>query len=140
MPQGWKWRTAKSSAFARRRAFLRAPWTLLATGGFGANPAMLAEYAPAVRDAAYIGSPHSLGSAGTWAAALGAELLFMGSYQGQGHVVAGTPARLGPGLGSFGAIVVNARGRRFADETARPVVFRRACLGAARRLGGGAVR
>ena len=102
---------------------LRAPWTLLANGGFGANRAMLAVHAPEVQDAAYIGSPHSQGSAANWAAALGAELLFMGSYQGQGHVVADTPARLGPGLGSFGAIVVNALGRRFADETASPSSF-----------------
>ena len=109
---------------ARTRAgVLRAPWTLLANGGFGANRAMLAAYAPEVRDAAYIGSPHSVGSAAGWAAALGAELLFMGSYQGQGHVVADKAARLGPGLGSFGAIVVNAGGRRFADETASPSSF-----------------
>jgi fumarate reductase flavoprotein subunit len=102
---------------------LRAPWTLLATGGFGANSAMLARFAPDIAQAVYIGSASNDGAGIAWADALGANLLFMDSYQGQGHVTLGGTGRLGPGLGSFGAIAVNALGARFADETMSPSAF-----------------
>ncbi|MBV8912957.1 MAG: FAD-binding protein [Acetobacteraceae bacterium] len=102
---------------------LTAPWILLASGGFGANRAMLARHAPEIAHALYIGGPGSDGRAIVWGGALGAEMLFMDSYQGQGHVAADGRGRLGPGLGSFGAIVVNAAGRRFADETMSPSSF-----------------
>jgi fumarate reductase flavoprotein subunit len=109
------------------RGTLRAPWTLLASGGFAANPAMLARFAPGTERAVGIGSPGNDGRGIGWAADLGAELLFMDSYQGQGHVTTDAAGRgtgrLGPGLGSFGAIVVNARGERFADETMSPSAF-----------------
>ncbi len=102
---------------------LAAPWTLLASGGFGANRAMLARHAPEIAAAVYIGGPGNDGRAILWGEGLGAETLFMDSYQGQGHVAADGRGRLGPGLGSFGAIVVNAAGRRFADETMSPSSF-----------------
>ncbi len=99
---------------------LHASWTLLASGGFGANRRMLARFAPEITDAVYIGSPANDGRAILWAEALGAQLLFMDSYQGQGHATPDGAGRLGPGLGSFGAILVNADGHRFADEAISP--------------------
>lgn len=102
---------------------VRASATLLASGGFGADRAMIKQHAPEIADAAYIGNAASDGRAIRWAQQLGAATRFMASYQGQGHVAADGKGRLGPGLGSFGAIVVNARGERFADETMSPSSF-----------------
>lgn len=99
---------------------LHAPWSLLASGGFAANRDMRARFIPDMEDALYIGSPGSDGRAIGWGEQLGAGLLFMDSYQGQGHAILDGAGRLGPGLGSFGGILVNAAGRRFVDETISP--------------------
>jgi fumarate reductase flavoprotein subunit len=104
------------------RRFL-APWTLLAIGGFAGNRSMVERFAPEVAAAVNIGLGPNDGRALEWGRALGGELLFMDSYQGQGHVTADGKGRLGPGLTSLGAIVVNARGERFADEAMGPSEF-----------------
>jgi fumarate reductase flavoprotein subunit len=44
----------------------------------------------------------------------------MDSFQGQPHVCPGGAARLGGALPALGAILVNRRGQRFADETMGP--------------------
>jgi fumarate reductase flavoprotein subunit len=44
----------------------------------------------------------------------------MDSFQGQPHVCPGGAARLGGALPALGAILVNRRGERFADETMGP--------------------
>jgi fumarate reductase flavoprotein subunit len=101
----------------------QAAWTLLALGGFAGNRSMVERFAPEVVDAVNIGLGPNDGRALEWGAALGGELLFMDSYQGQGHVTADGKGRLGPGLTSLGAIVVNAHGERFADEAMGPSEF-----------------
>ena len=102
---------------------MRGRWTVLATGGFAANRALLARHAPEILDAVYIGRGPNDGRAHEWGTALGGSLAFMDSYQGQGHTLPGGAGRLGPGLTSYGAIVVNAAGVRFADEAMGPSEF-----------------
>jgi fumarate reductase flavoprotein subunit len=96
------------------------PLTVLASGGFAGNAEMVARFAPEIVGAVNIGHGPNDGRAIAWGAALGAELLFMTGYQGQGHVTADGLGRLGAGVTSLGAIVVNAHGERFADESMGP--------------------
>ncbi len=96
---------------------------LLASGGFASNRAMIARHAPEIVDAINIGSGPNDGWAVQQGAALGGQTLLMDSYQGQGHTTPDGSGRLGPGLTSFGAVVVNLRGERFADEAMGPSEF-----------------
>ena len=96
---------------------------LLASGGFASNAAMIAEHAPEIVGAINIGRGANDGWAVQQGAALGGELMLMDSYQGQGHTMPDGSGRLGPGLTSCGAIVVNADGNRFADESMGPSEF-----------------
>ena len=99
---------------------IEAPITLLACGGFAANRNMLAQFAPEIADAAHIGCPHNDGSGITWAQALGAATSFLDSYQGHGHVTVDRKGRLGLGLTTLGAVLVDRNGRRFVREDIGP--------------------
>ena len=107
----------------RSGAAINARHTLLASGGFASNAAMIAQHAPEIVGAINIGCGANDGWALQQGAALGGELMLMDSYQGQGHTTPDGTGRLGPGLTSYGAIVVNARGERFADESMGPSEF-----------------
>jgi fumarate reductase flavoprotein subunit len=96
---------------------------LLANGGFAGNREMVQKFASEMAGAVNIGRGPNDGRAMAWAVELGADLLFMDSYQGQGHVTFDGKGRLGPGLTSMGAIVLNAEGRRFSDESMGPSEF-----------------
>lgn len=89
---------------------------ILATGGFGANKAMLRQWIPAMADAEYVGSRLSGGELIEAAAALGAQLAHMGGFQGHAHVNPGGRTHLGGSLPRLGAIMVNLSGRRFGAE------------------------
>lgn len=93
---------------------------LLACGGFAANRDMLARFIPEVVDAIHIGSRYNTGDAFDWARPLGARIGYMDAYQGHGHVTADGKGRLGLGLTSFGAILVNSEGQRFVREDVGP--------------------
>ena len=96
---------------------------LLASGGFASNAAMIAQHAPEILGAVNIGRGANDGWAVRQGAALGGETLLMDSYQGQGHTMPDGSGRLGPGLTSYGAVVVNKAGQRFADESMGPSEF-----------------
>lgn len=89
---------------------------ILATGGFGANKAMLRRWIPAMADAEYVGSRLSGGELIEAAVALGAQLAHMGGFQGHAHVNPGGRTHLGGSLPRLGAIMVNLSGRRFGAE------------------------
>ncbi len=107
----------------RGRGAILGHQVLLASGGFASNREMIARHAPEILDAVNIGLGPNDGWAMQAGAGLDGELLLMDSYQGQGHTTVDGKGRLGPGLTSYGAIVVNALGHRFADESMGPSEF-----------------
>ena len=113
---------SKEDAFSvttRARTFT-APSLLLATGGFAANPALLAQFIPEVAHALHIGAGPNDGCAIAWGRKLGAGVAQMDGYQGQGHVNPGSGTRLGMALPPLGAFLVNREGRRFVREDVGP--------------------
>lgn len=103
-----------------REQTIEAPFTVLACGGFAANRKMLAEFIPDITGALHIGCPHNDGCGIAWGQALGAATSFLDSYQGHGHVTADGKGRLGLGLTTLGAIMVDLNGRRFVREDIGP--------------------
>jgi fumarate reductase flavoprotein subunit len=99
---------------------LRAPSTLLATGGFGGSRSLLGEFIPEMADALHIGAGPNDGCAIAWARGLGADVALMDGYQGQGHVNPPGKTRLGMALPSLGAIMLNRDGERFVREDIGP--------------------
>jgi fumarate reductase flavoprotein subunit len=97
-----------------------APFTLLACGGFAANRTMLRQFVPEIADALHIGCPRNDGCGITWGQSLGAATSFLDSYQGHGHVTVDGKGRLGLGLTTLGAILVDRNGRRFVREDIGP--------------------
>lgn len=88
---------------------------VLATGGFGADAALVVQHIPSMANALYCGHHGSTGDALRWGEALGAATADLGGYQG--HCVAD-----GPGLPVTWALIirggfqVNSTGRRFSNE------------------------
>ena len=114
---------------------VEAPATVLATGGFGADPAIVRAHMPELAEALYIGSAHNDGAGIGWARALGAPVRDMGGYQGHGHATRIGNGRLGAGVTSVGAILVDPGGRRFVNEDIGPSGL----AGHVARCAGGAV-
>jgi fumarate reductase flavoprotein subunit len=111
-----------SEAGSRRHVATRA--VVLATGGFGADPGLLARLCPAASGAVHVGGALSDGAALRLVEGLGAVLACTDAFQGQPHVsphlVGGERPRFGAALPALGAILVNRQGLRFADETMGP--------------------
>jgi fumarate reductase flavoprotein subunit len=97
---------------------------ILATGGFGADRALLARLCPEGARAVHVGGRLSDGTALRLAEGLGAAVACADAYQGQPHVsphlVGGERPRFGAALPALGAVMVNRLGRRFVDETIGP--------------------
>ena len=102
------------------RQSFAAPTTILACGGFAANRDMLRDHVPEVVSARHIGCPTNRGCGIVWGRELGAATAFMDSYQGHGHVTVDGKGRLGFGLTSAGAILIDRDGRRFVKEDIGP--------------------
>jgi fumarate reductase flavoprotein subunit len=98
--------------------------TILATGGFGGAPDLLARFCPEAAGAVHVGGALSDGAALRWTAELGADLLCMDAWQGQPHVsphlLDGERPRFGGALPALGSILVNRLGRRFVAEDMGP--------------------
>jgi fumarate reductase flavoprotein subunit len=90
---------------------------LLATNGFAADRAMVAEHMPEIAGAVYHGSEGSTGDALRIGTGLGAATAFLDAYQG--HAALAMPAATLAGWATVmhGAFLVDGRGRRFGDET-----------------------
>jgi len=93
---------------------------VLATGGFGANPDLIAKYIPKASGILFPGHHGSTGDGLKIATDLGADTAHMDAFQPY-------PAYLGPGKRSVspevilsGGIMVGPDGRRFVDETRYP--------------------
>lgn len=100
----------------------RAAVTVLACGGFAASRATMERYLPAVASARYLGGRGHHGDAVRWAGQVGADLVDMGGYLGQGYAIACATdprhhaARLNPGVVTAGAVIVDRSGRRVVRE------------------------
>ncbi len=98
--------------------------TILATGGYGGAPDLLARFAPPARHAVHAGGAGSTGFGVRVAAELGAEMQCMDAYQGQPHVsphlIGTVRPRYGASLPALGSVMVNREGRRFCAEDMGP--------------------
>jgi fumarate reductase flavoprotein subunit len=91
---------------------------LLATNGFAADRALVAEYCPEIAGADYYGAPGSTGDAVRWGRALGAALGNMSAYQGYAAVAYPQGQLLSWTTIEKGGILVGRDGRRFGPEDA----------------------
>lgn len=89
---------------------------LLATNGFAADPALVAEHCPEIADAEYFGAPGSTGDAVRWGQSLGAGLGNMGAYQGYAAVAYPQGQLLSWTTIEKGGVIVGKSGRRFGNE------------------------
>ena len=89
---------------------------VLATNGFGANRELLAAHCQGATHLHYAGAPGSTGEALRWGLALGAGLANMRSFQGHGSycLAFGAPATWT--VVEYGGVIIDSRGRRFANE------------------------
>ena len=90
---------------------------LLATNGFGANPAMVREHIPEMAGATYHGSAESRGDAVRIGTALGADIAFLDAYQGHGALSSPHATLTGWATVMHGGVLINSGGDRFGDET-----------------------
>ena len=95
---------------------IRARKVLLATNGFAADAALVAEYCREIADAEYFGAPGSTGDAVRWGQELGAALGNMGAYQGYAAVAYPQGQLLSWTTLEKGGILVGENGRRFGNE------------------------
>jgi fumarate reductase flavoprotein subunit len=93
---------------------------ILATGGFGANPAVVAQHCRAAVGLRYAGHPGSSGEALAWGADVGAATRDLDAYDAHASVAVGSNLLIPWMVITAGAILVNQRGERFADETTGP--------------------
>ena len=90
--------------------------TILASGGFGANLAMVEQYKPELKGFMTTNAAGIQGDGILMAAEIGAATVDMEQIQIHPTVQADTAALITEGLRGDGAILVNANGERFIDE------------------------
>jgi fumarate reductase flavoprotein subunit len=96
---------------------IRASKIVLCVNGFGASRELLRLHCPEVADLMYVGAKGSEGEAIRWGEEVGARFGNMASYQGYATVLYPHGELLSWTTIEKGAIVVNAHGNRFADES-----------------------
>ena len=96
---------------------LTARAVLLATSGYGADPGLVGTHLPEIADAAYHGSEYATGDALRLGGALGAASSTLDAYQGHAGLSAAARTLVTWTTVMGGAVVVDADGRRFGDET-----------------------
>lgn len=103
---------------------------ILATGGFGANRDMVAQYLGerTAKALHYFGSLTNTGDGIRWGIEIGAAVRDMGAYQAHAAVAAPDGPIVTWLLVQNGAIIVNRNGHRFANETAGYSEFAAAVL------------
>lgn len=89
---------------------------VLATGGFGADAAMVARHMPEIAGAKYNGHEGSTGQGIRIGMALGAATGDLGAYQGYAMLTDPQGVTVPPGFLVEGGILVNTDGHRFANE------------------------
>ncbi len=89
---------------------------VLATSGFAANAAMVAEHMPQAGAATHHGHEGNDGTGIRLGARLGGQLADMGAYQGYGMLTDPQRISVPPGILVEGGILVDSTGRRFVNE------------------------
>ena len=89
---------------------------IVATGGFGANSEMLAQYRPELRDAVTTNQPGTQGDGIKFAQAVGADIVDIDQIQVHPTVEQTTATLLSENIRGDGAILVNTDGVRFTNE------------------------
>ncbi|MBR5111763.1 MAG: flavocytochrome c [Clostridia bacterium] len=95
---------------------VKAKAVILATGGFGANLDMVAEYKPGLKGFMTTNASGIQGQGILMAQALGAATVDMEQIQIHPTVQADTASLITEGLRGDGAVLINADGQRFIDE------------------------
>ncbi|WP_433041950.1 FAD-dependent oxidoreductase [Dactylosporangium sp. CS-033363] len=90
---------------------------VLATGGFGADTALVKEYIPEIAAGVYAGGEGCRGDALRLGAELGLDTGYLGAYQGHGSWAVPHSTLLTWATVMHGAVMVNSAGERFGDET-----------------------
>lgn len=90
---------------------------VLATNGYGASPDLVSRLAPEIAEARYHGGDESRGDALRIGETLGAKLSHLDAYQGHGALAVPHGILLTWATVMHGALLVNAGGHRFDDET-----------------------
>ncbi|WP_314922027.1 flavocytochrome c [Slackia exigua] len=89
---------------------------IVATGGFGANHEMLAQYRPELIDAVTTNQPGTQGDGIVFSQAIGADLVDIGEIQVHPTVEQTTATLLSENIRGDGAVLINANGERFGNE------------------------
>ena len=89
---------------------------IVATGGFGANSEMLAQYRPELRDAVTTNQPGTQGDGIKFAQAVGADIVDIDQIQVHPTFEQTTATLLSENIRGDGAILVNTDGVRFTNE------------------------
>lgn len=89
---------------------------ILATCGFGGNPAWVAKHIPTMAHARYFGWEANRGSGIAWGRALGAATGDMSAYQGLGLLAEPQGIDVNPKLLLAGGVQINQHGHRFNNE------------------------
>jgi len=90
---------------------------LLATNGYGADPALVAQHVGEIADATYHGSEFARGDGLRLGRSVGGTDGFLDAYQGHAALSAAARTLVTWTTVMHGGVVVDADGRRFADET-----------------------
>lgn len=93
------------------------PAVLMATNGYGADRAMVAEHLPEIASAVYHGSEASRGDALRIGTGLGGASAFLDAYQGHGALAQRSSTLVGWATVMHGGVVIGQDGRRFGNET-----------------------
>ena len=91
---------------------------VLATNGFGARPDLVSRHIDEIATGMYFGGDGSTGDALAIGEALDADTGFLDAYQGHGSVASPHGILVTWATVMHGAVLLNAEGRRFGDETA----------------------
>lgn len=95
---------------------IKAKAIIIATGGFGANSALIEKYRPDLRGFPTTNVKSAQGDAFRWVEKFNAQLTLMNEIQTHPTVVAGQGIMITEAIRGNGAIMIDHRGRRFINE------------------------
>jgi fumarate reductase flavoprotein subunit len=93
---------------------------IVAAGGYGASAELLSRYIPKAVDIPFPGHPGSTGDGINMGLAVGAAAEHMGAFQPYPAYIGPGKRAVAPEVALAGGIMVDAKGKRFVDETRYP--------------------